>query len=97
MPEAIRVVATGLGTADWRVERAGGTYLCDIRIELSALFYGSRYFILRDGEFRKMGKLTLDFWDEETVREVLTEIVHEMYPDARVTVEMPQRLRRAAG
>ena len=97
MPEAIRVVPTGLGTADWRVEKADGTYACDIRIDLSAQLHGSRYFILRDGEFRKMGNFTVDFWDEEAVHEVLTEIVHEMYPGVQVTVETPPRLRRAAG
>jgi|HubBroStandDraft_6_1064221.scaffolds.fasta_scaffold168206_2 hypothetical protein len=96
MAEAIRVVSTSLGTSDWRVERADGTYLCDIRIELSASYYGSRYYVLRDGHLQKEGTFTDDAWDDDAVRDVLTAIVRQTSPNATVTVERrPQR--RAVG
>jgi RNA polymerase sigma factor (sigma-70 family) len=93
--EAIRVVSTGLGTDDWRVERSDGTYLCDIRIELSASYYGSRYYVIRDGRLRKEGTFTFDAWDDAAVRDVPTAIVRQTSPKAAVSVELPQR--RAVG
>ncbi len=96
MAEMIRVVSTSPGTSDWRVERADGTQVCDIRIELSASYYGSRYFVLRGGRLEKEGTFTYDAWDDAAVREVLTAIVRQTSPDATVTVERrPQR--RAVG
>jgi hypothetical protein len=96
MNETIRVVSTSFGTSDWRVEQADGTYLYDIRIELSASYYGSRYFVLREGRMEKEGTFSYDAWDDDAVRDVLTAIVHQKYPNAAVTIERrPQR--RAVG
>jgi hypothetical protein len=94
-PEAIRVVATTLGTSDWRVERADGTYLCDIRIELGS--YCSRYLVLRDGHFQKEGTFFRDVWDDDAVRHVLAAIVWQTSPNATVTVERPPRHEPALG
>lgn len=95
MSEAIRVTATSPGTTDWRAEKADGTHLCDIRFELGARWYGSRYYVLRDGGLFKEGTFTFDVWDDEAARDVITAILRSMSPDADVTVE-PRRPQRRA-
>jgi hypothetical protein len=93
----IHVVSTTHGTSDWRVEKADGTYLCDVRLELSASFYGSRYYVLDGGQLKREGTFTFDVWDDGAAREVLTAIVKKwLAPDATVVVER-QPQRRAMG
>src|SRR4051794_24851862 len=95
MNETFRVVSTSFGTSDWRVERTDGTYVCDIRIELSTGYYGSRYFVLREGRLQDEGSFTYDTWDDAAARNVVTAVLRKKYPDATVLVE-PRAQRRAA-
>jgi hypothetical protein len=88
---ALRAFVTSPGTADWRVEKADGTPLCDIRIRLSAKLHGSRYDVLREGGLLKQGTFTYERWDDETVRAVITGILRGVSPGAEVTVELPPR------
>lgn len=50
MAEAIRVFPTSFGTSDWRVELVDGRYICDVRVEISAMLNASRYYVLHDGK-----------------------------------------------
>lgn len=89
MAEAIHVVRTGFGKTDWRAEFAeSGSYICDIRIQLSLMLNGSRYYVLRDGKVVKDGSFNFDTWTEETERDLLTGIVRSMYPEATVTIDL---------
>jgi len=87
MSDTIRVVSTSPGTRDWRAERADGSYLCTIRIDLSASLYGSRYYVLREGQVEDQGTFTFDVWDDDAVRDVITAIVKKVTsPNATVSV-----------
>ena|SRR5277367_1690442 len=96
MNETIRVVSTSHGTDEWRAERADGSYLCDVRLELSARRYGSRYYVLRNGRLDDEGTFTFDVWDHDAMRDVLTAVMKARYSGATVTVDL-QPQRRAMG
>lgn len=97
MAEAIRVFPTSFGTSDWRVELVDGRYICDVRVEISAMLNASRYYVLHDGKLVKEGTFNFDVWDDDAVRELLTALVKSMYADATVTIDRPARMRRAVG
>lgn len=91
MAESVRVVPTSLGTSDWRVEFADGTYICDIRLDISSMMNASRYYFLVDGQVTKEGTFNFAVWDYDAVRELLTLLVHSMYRDANIDVRVPAR------
>jgi len=85
MSKAIHVASTSLGTAQWHAEVPDGTYLCDIRFELSAFERGSRYYVLRNGKLLKEGTFTFEVWDKNAAHEIVTAILQVMFPGATVT------------
>jgi len=93
----IRVYPTALGTRDWRVEFADGREICDIRLAVSSMLNGSRYYIIVDDMVTKEGTFNFGVWDWDTVRELLTALVKSMYPDAEISVAIPQSSRAANG
>lgn len=72
-----------------------GTHICDIRLSISSMLNGSRYYIIQGGEVVKDGTFNFGLWDRETIRETLVAIVRSMYQGADVTVELPEA--RVAG
>ena len=93
----IRVYPIGFGTRDWRVEFADGGQICDIRLSVSSIMNGSRYYIIVDGAVAKEGTFNFSVWDREAAGELLTKLVQNMYPDAAISVEVPQALLAANG
>ncbi|MDQ7814222.1 MAG: hypothetical protein RDU25_00225 [Patescibacteria group bacterium] len=93
----IRVYPTGLGTRDWRVEFADGRQICDIRLAVSSIMNGSRYYIIVDGTVTKEGTFDFAVWDWDAARELLTALVRSMYLDAEISVEIPQTSRAVNG
>lgn len=89
MTHSIRVVPTSYGTTDWRVTFDDGRFICDIRLVISSMLNGSRYYVL-DGEggVVKEGTFSFDVWDLSAVHETVTAIVRSMYADAKVSVEL---------
>jgi hypothetical protein len=98
MAERIRVAPTSFGTSDWRAEFVDNSaYICDIRLDISSMLNGSRYYVLQGDMLAKEGSFNFGVWDHDTVRDVLTKIVRSMYAEANVEVDMPARHGRAAG
>ena len=98
MGETIRAFTTGSDTYDWRAVFAdNGAYVCDIRLSISSMLTGSRYYVLSDDRGVKEGTFKFQLWDLETIRETVTAILRSMYADANVVVELPSPPSRAAG
>lgn len=93
----IRVYPTSFGTSDWRVEFTDGRHICDIRLAISSILNGSRYYIIVDGMVAKEGTFNFGVWDWEAANELVTALVRNMYTDAEITVERPRPARAAQG
>ncbi len=93
----IRVYPTSLGMSDWGVAFADGRHMCDIRLAISSILNASRYYVVVDDAVTKEGTFNFGVWDWDTVEELLKALVHSMYADAEVTVEVPRPARVAQG
>ncbi|HEX2685638.1 MAG TPA: hypothetical protein VHN14_03430 [Kofleriaceae bacterium] len=85
---------SSFGTGEWRAVRSDGHLLFEIRLQISAMLNGSRYFVMSPrGEVVRHGSFHFETWDYPTIRQVLTAIVTAVVPDSEVDVELevPQR------
>jgi len=72
---------------DWRVLTEDGRFICDINLMVSSMLNGSRYHILdKIGRVVKNGVFNFGVWDEDTIEQLLTELVHKVAPDAEVEI-----------
>ena len=86
------------GTADWRATREDGMHLFDVRLQISSMMNGSRYFILGPrGDVVRHGTFNFGVWDEREIGRVLAAIVEVVSPGARVEVDVGVVDRAAAG
>ncbi len=84
-------------TSEWRVIGNNGDSLFEIRLQISAMLNGSRYFVLRPrGEVLHHGTFHFEVWDYPAMTQVLTAIVKTVAPDAEVDVETAP-LQQASG
>jgi hypothetical protein len=87
------------GTGDWRAVGSSGEVLFDIRLQISAQFNGSRYFVIspRDGHVVRHGSFHFETWDYPAMTEVLVGIVTQIVPGSEVEVELqpPQQASRS--
>lgn len=87
MSEKILVYPVGFHTADWRAEFADNhAHICDIRLSISSMLDGSRYYILQNDTVVNEGTFNFGVWDWETAKELITRIIKGMYPSADVEV-----------
>ena len=87
---------SSFGTDEWRAVHGDGETLFEIRLQLSAMFNGSRYFVFSPrGEVVRHGTFHFELWDYPTICQVLTAIVRAVAPESEVEVEVeleaPQR------
>ncbi len=86
-----------LGTDDWRVLRDDGVHLFDIRLQISSMLNGSRYFVISPrGEVVRDGTFNFGVWDQNDIAQVLVAIVEAGAPGSEVDVDLSLP-RRAAG
>jgi hypothetical protein len=86
-----------LGTDEWRATRDDGAHLFDVRLQISSMLNGSRYFVINPrGEVVRHGTFNFGVWNEQEIVQVLTAIVTTVSPgsDVRIELSLP---RRAAG
>lgn len=98
MSEKIHVQrASSYGTAEWRAVRSNGDLVFEIRLQLSSMLNGSRYFVLGPhGEVVRHGTFNFDAWDSPAIVKVLSAIITAVAPGSEVEVEIDS-LRRASG
>jgi hypothetical protein len=86
-----------LGTDEWRAVRDDGAHLFDIRLQISSMLNGSRYFVISPrGEVVRDGTFNFGVWDPKEMAQVLAAIVTAVAPGSEVQVDL-SRPRRAAG
>jgi hypothetical protein len=74
-------------TNSWNVAFDDGRFICAIRLVISSMLNGSRYYVLdEEGGVIKEGTFNFEVWDHAAVRDTVTAIVRSMYPTADVTV-----------
>ena len=99
MSEKIHVQRVSpFGTAEWRAVRSDGDPLFEIRLQLSSMLNGSRYFVISPrGEVVRHGTFNFDAWDSPAIVQVLEAIVTTVAPGSEVDVELdpPRSASRA--
>ncbi len=88
MTHLIRAKQTSHDTTDWRVTFDDGTYICDIRLSISSMLNGSRYYVFEGDQLGKEGTFNFGVWDWDTVKETVTAIVKSLYADAEVSFDL---------
>jgi hypothetical protein len=87
-----------LGTDEWRALRDDGAHLFDIRLQISSMLNGSRYFIINPrGEVVRDGTFNFGVWDQSEIAHVLAAIVGVVSPGSQVQVDLSILHRAAAG
>ena len=88
------------GTDEWRAVRGDGELLFEIRLQISSMLNGSRYFVfsprgdvVRHGTFN-LGALGV--WSYPEIVEALTAIITAVVPGSEVDVKIDP-LRQASG
>ena len=88
---------SSFGTAEWCAVRNDGEPLFEIRLQLSSMLNGSRYFVIGPrGEVVRHGTFNFDAWDSAAMVEVLSAIVATVAPGSQVDVEV-EAPRQASG
>lgn len=86
-----------LGTDEWRVVRDVG-FPPDIRLQISSMLNGSRYFVISPhGEIMRGGTFNFGVWDPKEMAEVLAAIVAAVRPGSEVHVDLSLPRRMAGG
>jgi hypothetical protein len=98
MSKKIKVTPRHFGTNEWRaVDEDTGDYLCDIRLSISSMLNGSRYYVLVNDSLKRDGTFNFGVWDHEAIQETVKAILHSMYEGAEITVELPRPTEKAVG
>jgi hypothetical protein len=85
------------GTAEWRAVRSDGSPLFEIRLQLSSMLNGSRYFVISPrGDVVRHGTFNFDAWDSSAIVQVLSAIVAAVSPGSEVDVEVEAPRRASA-
>ena len=85
-----------LGMEEWQAVREDGAHLFDIRLQVSSMLNGSRYFIISPrGEVVRDGTFNFGVWNQDEIAQVLAAIVTVIAPGSDVDVELSLP-RRAA-
>jgi hypothetical protein len=85
------------GTDEWRAVRDDGDLLFEIRLQISSMLNGSRYFVISPrGEVVRHGTFNVEVWNYPEIVEVLTAIITTVAPGSEVDVEIDP-LRQASG
>jgi hypothetical protein len=71
----------------WAVRFEDGAAICQIKLSISSMLNGSRYYVIVDDLVSKEGTFNFGVWDDATARDLLSRLVRSMYPDAAVTVQ----------
>jgi len=86
--------ASPFGNDEWRAVRSDGDPLFEIRLQISSMLNGSRYFVLSPrGEVVRHGTFNFGAWNYAEIAQILAAIVTAVSPGAEVDVELdpPQR------
>ena len=77
------------GTDEWRVVRSDGDPLFEIRLQISSMLNGSRYFVISPrGEMVRHGTFNFGVWSYPEIAQILAAIVTTVAPGAEVDVEL---------
>jgi hypothetical protein len=88
--------ASPSGTDEWRAVRSDGVPLFEIRLQISSMLNGSRYFVISPrGEVVRHGTFHFGVWDHDEIVQILAAIVTTVVPGSDVDVELDP-LRRAS-
>jgi len=84
------------GMDEWRAVREDGTHLFDVRLQVSSMLNGSRYFVISPrGEVVRDGTFNFGVWNQDEISQVLAAIVTVIAPGSDVNIELSLP-RRAA-
>ena len=77
------------GTYDWRAVRSDGDPLFEIRLQISSMLNGSRYFVISPrGEVVRHGTFNFGVGNHDEIAQVLAAIVTTVAPGSEVDVEI---------
>lgn len=86
------------GSGEWRAVRDDGTHVFDLRLQISSMLNGSKYFVISPrGELVRHGTFNFGLWEQKEMVQILADIVAAVVPGSEVHVDVSLPLRAAGG